>query len=127
MDGLSVTIAPDADIQMPEDLPVIVADLAYSRKQDPDVIKRVPDLPQLLPEVARLTLDAGLHGAAELQVWAPGTVVELRLLGPAGDLRISKTATGSEGKPLSFVLTAAEVCSGGRACRPLFEWPRDLR
>ena len=109
MAGLRIAIAPDADVQVPEDLPVIVADLAYSRKQDPDVIKRVPDLAQILPEAIRITLDSGLHGTAELQAWAPGTAVELRLLGPAGDVRVSKTATGPEGKPLTFVLTADDV------------------
>lgn len=111
MAALTVTIAPEAGVELPRPVPFIAADLAYTRAQDPEALKRLPDLPPTVAEVQRVSLDSTLHASAQLDNWVAGTPVQLHLLGPSGAIRVAKEAKASPDKPLAFLLTKADVAA----------------
>jgi GH25 family lysozyme M1 (1,4-beta-N-acetylmuramidase) len=102
-------ISPESGVEIPADALNISLDIAFTRAQDPDAIKRLPDLPPNVADARRITLDHTLRGTVELDQWVPGTPIQVRVLSPSGAVRVSKSAEGVADKPLEIQLTRADV------------------
>ena len=106
---LQVSIAPNAGVEVPDELGALFVDVIYTRVLGGQPGAALSDLPNSVQDTVRAQLDEKLAGSLELIDNAPGTAVIFDFIAANGAVSLHKTASAENRTSLALRLTRAEV------------------
>src|SRR6185369_17829078 len=109
MPALQISVAPNTALEAP--VSAVFVDVVYPRTIESKPSDGVADLPSVVQETLRFTLDDQLRGSLQLVDVAPASAIALSFLAGDGTVRLAKSLTAPDGDQLSVKLTKAEVAA----------------
>jgi hypothetical protein len=111
MTTLKVSIAPAAGVTVPSGQGSFFLDAIYSRVLNAEKGSSLTDLPSVVQDTARASLDGQLHGSLNLPDVAPSSSIDLCFLGSNGGVRLRKTVVLIETAVLPVELSKNDVAA----------------